>query len=200
MCCNAENTGSKKSQKIAICAPSHNFVGLYLRSGGMYRQPEKNLLNSSISSTCFHNMVNFRPLTADRFGSLGHHSKFQRVSRLGSITTATSLNGSQPNFARCVAVSWAFRGFLPHYGILPGAKFTLHPPSLALSYFGSVTARHLSSGREPNFALSSTGCHLYLAGRPSRWALAHILVAFVFHCIIECCFELSLHVVHFVNS
>ena len=34
---------------------------------------------------------------------------------------------------------------------MPGAKVTLHPPSLALSYFGSVTARHLSSGREPNF-------------------------------------------------
>jgi len=51
----------------------------------------------------------------------------------------------------CLAVSRAgtlhthFQGFLPRYGILPGAKFTLHHPSLALSYFGSVTARHLSS-------------------------------------------------------
>jgi len=31
-------------------------------------------------------------------------------------------------------------------GILPGAKFTLGP-SLALSYIGSVTARHSRSGR-----------------------------------------------------
>ena len=46
-------------------------------------------------------------------------------------------------------------------------------PSLALS---CVTARHFSSGREPNFAALSTGRHLYSAGRPSRWALAHILV------------------------
>jgi len=32
MCCTrlAENTGRKKSPKIAISAPSHNFVGLYL--------------------------------------------------------------------------------------------------------------------------------------------------------------------------
>jgi len=34
--------------------------------------------------------------------------------------------------------------------ILPGAKFTLRP-SLALSYIGSVTARHSSRGRQPNF-------------------------------------------------
>jgi len=28
----AGNTGRKMMQKIAICAPSHNTVGLYLRS------------------------------------------------------------------------------------------------------------------------------------------------------------------------
>jgi len=38
---------------------------------------------------------------------LGHPSKFQRVSHLVFVTAATSLNGSQPNFARCFAVSWA---------------------------------------------------------------------------------------------
>jgi len=30
-----------------------------------YRQSEKNLLSSNISSTCFHNMVNFGPVTAE---------------------------------------------------------------------------------------------------------------------------------------
>ena len=44
----------------------------------------------------------------------------------------------------------------------------------------SVTARHSSSGRQPNFAALNRGRHLYLAGRPSRWALAHILVHFSF--------------------
>jgi len=42
-----------------------------------------------------------------RFGSLGHPIKFQRVWRLGFVTAATSLTGGQPNFARCLAVSWA---------------------------------------------------------------------------------------------
>ena len=65
----------------------------------------------------------------DRFGSLGHPCKFQRVSCLGSIT-----------------------------------------------------ARQSSSGHQPNFPALDRGRHLYLAGRPSRWALARILVAIdLFH-------------------
>jgi len=39
---------------------------------------------------------------------------------------------------------------------------------------GSVTARHSSSGRQPNFAALNRGRHLHSTGRPSRWALAHI--------------------------
>ena len=46
-----------------------------------------------------------------------------------------------------------------------------------VSRLGSVTARHSSSGRQPNFAALNRGRHLYSAGRPSRWALAHILVS-----------------------
>jgi len=33
-----------------------------------------------------------------------------------------------------------------------------------------------SSGRQPNIAALNRGRHLCLAGRPSGWALAHILV------------------------
>ena len=44
------------------------------------------------------------------------------------------------------------------------------------SRLGSVTAGRSGSGRQPNFAALKRGCHLYSAGRPSRWALAHILV------------------------
>ena len=53
-------------------------------------------------------MANFGPLTAE-IGSLvwGHPSKFQRVSRLGFVTAATSFTGGEPNLARCLAVSWA---------------------------------------------------------------------------------------------
>ena len=84
--------------------------------------------------------------------SLGHHNhnKFQRVSHLGFVTAPTSLNGGELNFARCLAICCAgtlctFWGPLAPNRILPCAKFTLHP-SLALSYIGSITAQHLSSG------------------------------------------------------
>ena len=39
---------------------------------------------------------------------------------------------------------------------------------------------HCSSGRQPNFAALNRGRHLYSAGRPSRWALAHILVVWCY--------------------
>jgi len=45
-----------------------------------------------------------------------------------------------------------------------------------VSRLGSVTARQSSSGRHPNFAALNRGRRLCSAGRPSRWALAHILV------------------------
>jgi len=42
-----------------------------------------------------------------------------------------------------------------------------------------ITARQSNSGRQPNFAALNTGRHLYSAGRPSRWTLAHIPVTVV---------------------
>jgi len=55
----------KLAKKFAIWATSYNFVGLYLCNKGMYRQSEKNLLSSNISSRCPHSMVNFGPLVAE---------------------------------------------------------------------------------------------------------------------------------------
>jgi len=52
-----------------------------------------------------------------------------------------------------------------------------HPCKFQLvSRLGSVTARHSRIGRQPNFAGLNRGRHPCSAGRPSRWALAHILV------------------------
>jgi len=39
-----------------------------------------------------------------------------------------------------------------------------------------TAATHSSSGCQPNFAALNRGHHQYSAGRPWRWALAHILV------------------------
>jgi len=48
------------------------------------------------------------------------------------------------------------------------------------SRLGSVTARHLVAGVSQNFEALNRGRHLCSAGRPSRWALAHILVSCLF--------------------
>ena len=163
MCCTwlSENTGRKKSPKIAIWAPSHKFSGCIsqLRHVSTIgnRQSEKKLVEMQYLLHMSAQYGELRPTNGwDRFGCLGHPIKFQRVSRLGSVTAATSLAGGQPNLARCLAVSWpgtlyTFSGALAPDGILTGAKLTLRP-SLAFSYIGSVTARHSSSGRQPNCA------------------------------------------------
>ena len=52
---------------LSICAPSHKFLGLYLSNEGTYRQSVKNLLNSNISPTCPHNIVNCGPLPSEIF-------------------------------------------------------------------------------------------------------------------------------------
>jgi len=78
---------AKMTPIINICAPSHILVGLYLlRNQGMYRQSEKNLLNSNMSSTCLHDMVNFGPLTsAIRWRLLGTPANFNGFCVLASL-------------------------------------------------------------------------------------------------------------------
>ena len=83
---------------------------------------------------------------------------------------------------------YTFSGALAPDGILPGAKFTLYPKSYVLIYWQlallhgtraagvSQNLRRAIQGMElRNFR---RGRHLYSTGRPSRWASAHILVAF----------------------
>ena len=55
---------------------------------------------------------------------------------------------------------------------------------LAVSRLGSITALHSTSGCQANFAALNRGRFLYSAGRPSHWALAHILVVTVFQIFI----------------
>ena len=87
----------------------------------MYRQSEKNLLSSNISSTCPHNMVNFGPLAAE-----------------------------------IVSLVWGTPGNFNGFRVL-----------------AALLHRTLVVGVSQTAALNR-GRHLYSAGRPSRWALAHI--------------------------
>jgi len=62
----------------------------------------------------------------------------------------------------------SFPGELFHWAL---ARFKI----LVLSYIRSVTARHSSSERQPNYAALSRGRQLYSAGRPNVcWALTQV--------------------------
>ena len=162
----------------------------------------KNLLNSDISSTRPHNMANFGPLTAEICsGVLGTPANFNgfcvlpsSLLRRRSLEANHTLHDVWP-YPALLHYIYIFGGLAPDR-ILPVAKFTLRP-SLALSYIGTVTAWHSGSGRQPNFAPLNIGRHLYLAGRPSGWALAHIssfeLIYSVHRCsslLTECRYEM----------
>jgi len=173
------------TQKIAICAPLHNLVELCLCNKGMYRQSEKNLLNSNISSTCPHNPTN----GWDLLGSLGHPRKFQPVSQLGFITAATSLTKgptklctmfgrllgwytiytfSGPlspwrNFVRC-KIHFVYRWCILQYWQCYCTALQQWPSAKLWSVVQGMKLRNFCRGH-----------HLYSAGWPSRWASADIL-------------------------
>jgi len=90
-CCTrlTENTGRKNRQKFATCAPSYNFIGLYFATKACIDNRKKNLLNSNISQTRPHNMVNFGPLAAEIGALVWGTSRFQRVSRRSTEANQT---------------------------------------------------------------------------------------------------------------
>jgi len=49
-----------------------------------------------------------------------------------------------------------------------------------ISRLGNVTAQQSSSGRQPNFGALNRVRHLCSAGQPWRWALAHVLVIWLY--------------------
>jgi len=114
-----------RNQKIAKKSPSghhHTTLSGYIFANKTRIDNWKKLIRQQYLFHMSPQYGELRPTSgSDRSGSLRHPCKFQRVSRLGSVTT-----------------------------------------------------RHSSSGRQPNFAALNRGRHLYSAGRPSRWALAHI--------------------------
>ena len=124
MCCArlAGNAGPQKNRHIGTIAQLCRAISSQLRH---VSTTGKILLNSIISPTCPHNMVNVGPLAAE-----------------------------------IVSLFWG-------------------TPANFNAVLGSVTARYSSSGRQPYFAALNIGRHLYLAGRPSRWALTHILVTVI---------------------
>ena len=150
---------------------------------------KKNLLSSNISSTCSHSLVNFGPLAAEInpvvFGTPANLNGFRVLASLLQRRRSTEANQTLhdvwplPGLVDCIY----FRRLLPRN--LPGAIYFASSKSCALllaallhgtrAVGASQTLRRWSQG---------WGRHLYSAGRPSRWASAHILVHFdLFACL-----------------
>jgi len=158
MCCTrlAANTGCKRSSKICHLgniAQLCRAISLQLRHVSTIG---KNLLSSNISSTCPHNMVNFGPLAAEIslviWGTPANFNGFRILAVLLQRRRSTEAN-------QTLYGVWLSPG-LVHYiyifgGSCPVTEFCQLQNSLciiqvlgsSLSYFGSVTARHLSSGQ-----------------------------------------------------
>jgi len=94
----AGNTGRKNDTKIAIWAPSYNFIGLSLRNESCIDNRKQ-----IVKQHLLHMSPQYGELRLtsgwDLLACLGHPSKFKRVSRLGSVTALHSSSGRQPNFA-----------------------------------------------------------------------------------------------------
>ena len=130
-----------RTQKISKNLPSGHhrndrttLLGYIFATKAHIDNRKKNLLNSNVTPTCPHNMVNFGPLAAE---------------------ICWRVWGTPANFISMGFASWQ------RYCIWQS-----------------------SSGRQPNFAALNRGRHLYSAGRPLRWSLAHIF-SFQIFCWME---------------
>ena len=152
----------------------------------------KRLLKSNISCTCLHNMANFGPLAAEMgSGVWGTPANFKRVSRLAFVTARCSPEANQT--LRDVWLSPGLVHYIYIFGgswpdrIWPGANSlfaqVLRWPISVTSLHGTPAAdvsqtlqRRIQGMELRNFR---RGHHLCSAGRPSRWASAHILVVII---------------------
>jgi len=129
----------------------------------MYRQSERNLLNSNISSRYPHNMANFGPLLAEIglpvWDTPANFNRFLVLASLLQRRRSPEANQtlrdlwSSPELVHYVYILGAFAP--PPLRNFATCKIHFAPKSSVLLYwhFGSVTAWHSSSGPQPNFAV-----------------------------------------------
>jgi len=97
-----------------------------------------------------------------------------------SLTCPYNMVNFGPLAAEIVSLVWGtpanFNGFCVLASLLQRRRSVEANQTLHNVWPSPELVHYIYSGREPKFAALSKGCHLYSAGRPSRWALAHILV------------------------
>ena len=125
----------------------------------MYRQSEKNMLNSNICSTRSHNMVSFGPLAAEIclpvWGTPANFDRFCVLASLLQRRSSTEVNQTLHDV-------WPSLGVVHYIYIFGGpcpwrnfarCKVRFTSKSCVLIYWQHYcTALHSSSRRQPNFA------------------------------------------------
>jgi len=122
-----------------------------------------------------------------RFAGNAGPKKSPKIHHLGTIAEFCRAMSSQLRHILTIGRKLVKQQCLPHMSsqcgeFRPTSGWDMlarlgHPSKFQrVSCLGSITARHSSSGRQPNLAALNRGRHLYSARQPSRWALAHILV------------------------
>ena len=156
----------------------------------MYRQSEKkNLLNSNISSTCPHSMVNVGPLAAEirwrvwdtpaNFNWFLILSSLLRRSRLAEVNKTLHDVLPSPGLLHYIYIfggSCSLTEFCP----VQNSLCVLRSPILAALQHGTgavgVSQTLWRGTRNGGTELSQRALATCLAGRLLRWASAHILV------------------------
>ena len=135
----------------------------------------KNWLNSNIFPTCLYNMVNFGLLAAETvslvWGTRANFNGFRVLTSLQrrcSSEAATKLHDVW-RLLGCLHYVYIFGALAPRRNFAT-CKIHFTSKSCVLLYWQRYTARHSSSGRQPNFAAwykelsQRSGRHLYSAG------------------------------------
>jgi len=139
----AVNAGHKKIVKKSPSGHHRTTLsGYILATKASYRQSEKNLLSSNISSTCPHNMVNFSLLAAEIillvWGTPANFNGFRVLASLLQRRRSTEANQTLHDVwpsSGLVDYLYIFGGCCPVTEFCPGAKFTASSKSCTFLYW-----------------------------------------------------------------
>jgi len=108
------------TQKIAICAPSHNFVGLYIRNWGTYWQSEKKLFKQRYVLHMSAQYGKLWPTNGwDWFGSLGTSADLNGFHVLTALPHVTQVVGVSQILRRWAEGATCIRQGGYHVGYRP---------------------------------------------------------------------------------
>jgi len=138
---------------------------------------------------CSANLECMSEMCCKRLAGNAGPKKPHKIHHLGTIAQLCRTISSQLRHISTIGKKLVKQQYLPHMSLQYGELWPTsgcdrfislgHPSKFQrVSRLGINPARHSSNGHQPYFAALNRGCHLYSAGRPSRWALAHISSSF----------------------